>query len=58
MRERVRYVFRILVALFLLFNLALIVVRVHNGQGSIAEPVSLAIVMILLILSQVLSRRH
>jgi hypothetical protein len=42
MRERARYILMILVALFLLFNLALIVVRVHKGQGSIAEPVSLA----------------
>jgi len=58
MRERARYVLIILAALFLLFNLARIVVHVHDRRGSIAGPVSLTIVMILVLFSQVLSRRH
>jgi hypothetical protein len=58
MRKRAQYVLVILAALFLLWNLALIVVRLHDRRESISEPVSLAIVMILLMSSQALSLRR
>jgi NAD/NADP transhydrogenase beta subunit len=58
MRERARYVLIILAALFLLWNLARIVVQIHDRRGSIAGPVGMAIVMILVIFSQALSLRH
>jgi uncharacterized membrane protein YhaH (DUF805 family) len=58
MRRRAQYVLIILTTLFLLWNLALIVVRLHDRRESIAEPVSLAIVMILVIFSQALSLRR
>jgi hypothetical protein len=58
MRGRTWYIFITLAALLLLLDLALIMIHLRTGRGSIIGPVLTAIAMILVILSQVLVLRR